>query len=62
MLQAGKAAAAAEHERAIRGDDAAVLLDLSDDAKAALDGQTADAPATADRDAPSGRDAAAAKP
>ena len=43
MLQAGKAAAAAERERAIRGDDAAVLLDLSDEAKAALGAKEAEA-------------------
>jgi hypothetical protein len=52
MLQAGKAAAAAEHARAIRGDDAAVRLDLSDDAKAVLESKAVDAPATPDGGTP----------
>lgn len=52
MLKAGRAAAAAEHERAIKGDDAAVRLDLSDDAKAVLESKAAGESAAPDGGTP----------
>lgn len=57
MLQAGRAAAAAEHERLIRGDDAAVRVDLSEDAKAVLETQATEETAATDDDAPPDRKA-----